>query len=79
MIAFQAGPLAASLPAAASVNPLASIAVGVAVYDEQLRVPGIAGLPLIALLVIMTVGVVQLARSAAAKSDAGREETQGRP
>jgi drug/metabolite transporter (DMT)-like permease len=64
-IAFQAGPLAASLPAAASVNLLASIAVGVVVYDEQVRVPGLAGLPLIALLVVLGVGIVQLARSAA--------------
>jgi multidrug transporter EmrE-like cation transporter len=74
-LAFQAGPLAASLPAATSVNPLASIAVGVAVYDEQVRVPGVAGLPLIALLLVLAVGVVQLARSAAARSDAGRGET----
>jgi drug/metabolite transporter (DMT)-like permease len=38
-LAFQAGPLRASLPAIATVDPLVSIALGVLVYDEHLR-PG---------------------------------------
>lgn len=36
-LAFQAGPLRASLPAIATVDPLVSIALGVLVYDEHLR------------------------------------------
>lgn len=40
-LAFQAGPLRASLPATATVDPLLSITLGVLVYDEHLR-PGAA-------------------------------------
>lgn len=36
-LAFQAGPLHASLPAIATVDPLLSVALGVLVYDERLR------------------------------------------
>ena len=38
-LAFQAGPLRASLPAIATVDPLVSILLGVLAYDEHLR-PG---------------------------------------
>jgi drug/metabolite transporter (DMT)-like permease len=36
-LAFQAGPLTASLPAIATVDPLLSVAIGVWVYDERLN------------------------------------------
>jgi hypothetical protein len=36
-LAFQAGPLSASLPAIQTVDPIMSVVLGVAVYDEQLR------------------------------------------
>ena len=36
-MAFQAGPLAASLPATATVDPLVSVLLGIFVFDEQLR------------------------------------------
>lgn len=42
-LAFQAGPLRASLPATATVDPLVSIVLGVLAYDERLR-PGAAAI-----------------------------------
>ncbi|GAA1884011.1 DMT family transporter [Lapillicoccus jejuensis] len=36
-LAFQAGPLAASLPVTASIDPLASVALALAVFHERLR------------------------------------------
>lgn len=62
-LAFQAGPIAASLPATAAVDPMASIAVGVLVFDEHVRQIG-WGLPLVASLIVLAAGVIQLARSA---------------
>lgn len=62
-LAFQAGPIAASLPATAAVDPLASIVVGVLVFDEHIRQIGWA-IPLVASLIVLGVGVVQLSRSA---------------
>jgi hypothetical protein len=62
-LAFQAGPLTASLPAIATVDPLLSITVGVAVYDEHInRGPG-AGAGLITLLIALGITVIQLARA----------------
>jgi hypothetical protein len=34
-LAFQAGPITASLPAIATIDPLLSIVIGVVVYDEH--------------------------------------------
>lgn len=62
-LAFQAGPLTASLPATASIDPLLSIVIGVSVYDERIRQGPGAGIALIALLILMGAAVVQLARS----------------
>lgn len=61
-LAFQAGPLAASLPAIATVDPLASIAIGVLVYDERIRHTLGAGFGLAALLLLLGVSVIQLSR-----------------
>lgn len=62
-LAFQAGPLAASLPAIATVDPLASIALGVIVYDEEIRRSVGSGFGLAILLVVLGVAVIQLSRS----------------
>jgi hypothetical protein len=61
-IAFQAGPLTASLPAISTVDPLLSIAIGVIVYDERIRHGPLSGLGLVALLVVLGIAVIQLAR-----------------
>jgi hypothetical protein len=58
--AFQSGPLTASLPATATVDPLLSIVVGVVVYDEHIRQGALSGLGLLALLVMLAVSVIQL-------------------
>ena len=68
-LAFQAAPLAASLPAISTVDPLRSIVVGVAVHDEHVnRGPG-GGTVLVALLLLMGAAVIQLARTPAHTGD----------
>lgn len=62
-LAFKAGPLAASLPATATVDPLASIAIGVAVYDEHIPRVDDTGVVLIALLLLLGVAVIQMIRA----------------
>jgi hypothetical protein len=62
-LAFQAGPLAASLPATATVDPLLSVVIGVWVFDEHLR-HGVGTDPTLGVLLIaLGVGVIQLART----------------
>lgn len=61
-LAFQAGPLTASLPAMATVDPLLSVAIGVLVYDEHLRRGPLNGIVLLALLLLLAAAVVQLSR-----------------
>jgi drug/metabolite transporter (DMT)-like permease len=74
-LAFQAGPISASLPAIATINPLLSIAVGVLVYDEHIsRGPG-GGTLLIILLVVLCAAVVQLTRTADTSERAGHSAT----
>lgn len=61
-VAYRSGPLSASLPALNSVNPLASVLIGVAVFDERFRTGLIStGIETLALLA-MTVAVVALSR-----------------
>jgi hypothetical protein len=62
-LAFQAGPLTASLPAIATVDPLLSITVGVAVYDEHINRGPAAGVGLVTLLILLGITVIQLARA----------------
>ena len=62
-LAFQAGPMAASLPAISTVDPLLSIALGVIIYDEQIRHGPTAGVGLAALLLALGVAIIQLARA----------------
>ncbi len=61
-LAFQAGPLAASLPAIATVNPLLSVAIGVLVYDEQVHRGPLGGTVLFGLLVLLAISIVGLGR-----------------
>jgi hypothetical protein len=76
-LAFQAGPITASLPATAAIDPLLSIVVGVSVYDEHIRRGPGGGAVLVALVFVLGVAVVQLARSpqrdAKARSPQARE------
>lgn len=70
-LAFQAGPLTASLPAIATVDPLLSIVIGVVVYDEQVRQGVPAALGLGALLLVMGGSVIALTRAEQASETAG--------
>lgn len=67
-VAFQAGPLTASLPAASTIDPLLSVVVGVAVYDEKVHAGPFGGLVLALLLAALGVAVFQLARLEAVSS-----------
>ena len=62
-LAFQAGPLTASLPATATVDPLLSVVVGVVVYDERIRMGPGGGALLAVLVIVLGVSVIQLART----------------
>lgn len=62
-LAFQAGPITASLPATATVDPLVSIAIGVLVYDEHIRTGPGSGIALIGLLLLLGIAVIELSRS----------------
>lgn len=63
-LAFQAGPLRTSLPAITTVDPIASLLIGIGVYDERLRAsPPAVGLEVVALAVIV-VAAFSLARVA---------------
>jgi drug/metabolite transporter (DMT)-like permease len=61
-LAFQAGPLRASLPVTATVDPLVSIALGVLVYDEHLRPGTRAVTGSVACLVALCVAAIYLSR-----------------
>ncbi|UQX86868.1 DMT family transporter [Jatrophihabitans telluris] len=61
-LAFQAGPLTASLPAISTVDPLLSVAIGVLVYDEHLRRGPLSGTVLLALLLLLALAVIQLGK-----------------
>lgn len=65
-IAFQAGPLTASLPAIATVDPLLSVLIGVFIYDEHLRRGPAGGTVLIGLMALLVVAVLGLGRVEAA-------------
>lgn len=62
--AFNAGHLAASLPALAVTNPVLSSILGIALFDEALLAHGILQFAVTALAVaVMITGVIKLARS----------------
>lgn len=62
-LAFQAGPLASSLPAITAVDPLSSIVLGLLLYDEQLHGRPLAATAEALALAALAVAVVRLARS----------------
>ena len=64
-LTFQAGPLTASLPVTATVDPLLSIVIGVLIYDEHIRSGVGTDLLLPFLLVVLGTAVVQLSRAPA--------------
>ena len=62
--AFNAGHLAASLPALAVTNPILSSILGIALFEEELKAHGALQYSITALAVcVMLVGVIRLARS----------------
>lgn len=78
-LAFQAGPLAASLPATAAVDPLVSIVLGLAVFDEHVRDTVAGGAVPSVLLAAVVVCIVQLARGVPAENDHANQITQNAP
>jgi drug/metabolite transporter (DMT)-like permease len=62
-IAFQAGPITASLPAIATIDPLLSIVLGVLIYDEHLHRGPAGGIILVLLLALLAVATIQLTRA----------------
>ena len=60
-IAFQSGPMSAALPVASTVDPLVAMVIGVAIFDERLRLGPGHGAVLIGLLAALGVAVVRLA------------------
>lgn len=78
-LAFQAGPLAASLPAISTVDPLASIALGVVVYDERIRHTVASGLGLAVLLLLLGAAVIQLARLSTADDEPAASQAGSSP
>ena len=71
--AFQAGPLAMSLPVIASLDPLFSIAVARAVYGERLHGGPMALTGEVAGLALLLASVFYLSRLAAGRQEAGLE------
>ncbi|HTZ44268.1 MAG TPA: DMT family transporter [Jatrophihabitans sp.] len=61
-LAFQAGPLTASLPAIATVDPLLSIVVGVLVYDEHIHRGPWSGTGLVLLMLLLGLAVIELGK-----------------
>jgi hypothetical protein len=78
-LAYRAGPLRASLPAITTVNPIVSLVIGVAVFDERFRSGGpyLAGEVLG--LVLIAVAAVGLTRSGAGEAGGPVAEEDRRP
>ncbi|WP_068362887.1 DMT family transporter [Rhodococcoides kroppenstedtii] len=74
--AFQAGPLAASLPAVTIGEPLAAVALGVVVLQERIDVGGVRGPVVIAALAVMIVTTIALSR---VQATAGEPQTARSP
>ncbi|HZM55757.1 MAG TPA: DMT family transporter [Acidimicrobiales bacterium] len=72
--AFHAGPIAASQTALVLVDPLASLAIGIGLFGDDLRTAGVYG-PLEAVsLLVMFVGAVSLAQSPLVSGMKGDDE-----
>jgi len=75
--AFNAGHLAASLPALAVTNPILSSFLGIYLFEEHLKAHGVFQyLVVAAAVVVMVLGVIRLARSPFVT---GEDETPGHP
>jgi drug/metabolite transporter (DMT)-like permease len=61
--AFQAGPLASSLPVLGVMEPLVGITIGTLAFDEALNLEGVAPVVEVLSLALMLVGAWRLARS----------------
>lgn len=61
-MSFKAGPLTASLPATATIDPLLSVLIGILIYDEQLHRGPLGGVVLLVLLLLLVAAVIQLGR-----------------
>jgi drug/metabolite transporter (DMT)-like permease len=74
--AYQAGPLAASMPVMDAVLPTVAIALGVGLFGEPIRTSwwGLAGAS--AGLVLLIIGIVALDTSAAVRREHQREKQQ---
>jgi drug/metabolite transporter (DMT)-like permease len=79
-LAYRAGPLTASLPALNSVNPLASVVIGVAVFDEHFRTGVLPSTVEVVALATVTAAVVMLSRPARLEraSRTGQPDTSAR-
>jgi drug/metabolite transporter (DMT)-like permease len=64
-LAFRSGPLNASLPAMATIDPLLSVVLGLIVYDEQLRTGLLPTLGEVASLAALAIAAVALSRISA--------------
>jgi drug/metabolite transporter (DMT)-like permease len=64
-LAFQAGPLTASLPAITTVDPVLSVAIGVWIYDERLRHSAIGVLGEVICLGVLCFATINLSRISA--------------
>jgi len=62
-LAYRAGPLRASLPAVTAVNPIASLVIGVAVFDERFRGGALYLAAEVLGLVLIAVAAIGLTRS----------------
>ncbi|WP_406831199.1 DMT family transporter [Pedococcus sp. KACC 23699] len=70
-LAFRSGPLHSSLSVIATVDPLLSVALGVVVYDEQLRTGVLAVAGQVVLLVALVIAASALSRLNAVNSTPG--------
>ena len=75
--AFQAGPLDASLPMLTVTDPIVSIAIGAAVFDETIAVGPVSSALEAVGLVLVVVGVFTLGRSAAVVGHPDHPATAG--
>ena len=67
-VAYRAGPMTASLPAINSVNPIASVLIGWAVFDERFRVGAAPTAVEAILLAVVVIATTALSRRSALRS-----------
>jgi drug/metabolite transporter (DMT)-like permease len=70
-VAYRAGPMTASLPAINSVNPIVSVLIGWAVFDEKFRVGVAPTVVEVLLLAVVVIATSALSRRHARRSHAG--------